>query len=229
MAPGEWVRSARSDGDTRTRNCDLILQKGTSMAAPFVAGLAVLLRQYFRQGWYPGGRRGQGTPHTPSARFLKALIVNAAEPIAGAVNQNGHSHWVPLAEVPSMQQGHGVPQAHTVLPLWTQHNRTQLWFRDQPAPIAEGQVKKYCLRCAVPPALLWCAVPPPPPASPCGRASRSRPQSPFAGVVGFSTWGEGGSIEPPKTWGGRAFGKRGQCTGPLISYYDFWRRKFFEH
>ena len=42
------------------------------------------------------------------------------------------------------------------------------------------------------------------------------------GGVGFSLAGAGGSIEPPETGG---FGKRAQLTGPLISYYELWRRR----
>ena len=41
--------------------------------------------------------------------------------------------------------------------------------------------------------------------------------------------GVGGSIKPPNTGGGGG-GERAQLTGPLISFYEFWRRrrpKFF--
>ena len=37
--------------------------------------------------------------------------------------------------------------------------------------------------------------------------------------------GGGGSIEPPKTWGG-GLGNRAELTGPFLSYYDFCRKCF---
>ena len=47
------------------------------------------------------------------------------------------------------------------------------------------------------------------------------------GEVRCST-GRGGGVDraPPKL-GGSGFGERAQLTGPLISYYDVWRRNFF--
>ena len=53
VAPGEYIMSAKSDGNTNTHNCALEDQMGTSMATPFVASVGVQLQQYFRDGYYP--------------------------------------------------------------------------------------------------------------------------------------------------------------------------------
>ena len=45
---------------------------------------------------------------------------------------------------------------------------------------------------------------------------------PALGKSSFQLWGGGGSMEFPKMGG---FGIRAQSTGPLISFYELWRRK----
>ncbi|MFH1278086.1 MAG: S8 family serine peptidase [Candidatus Eisenbacteria bacterium] len=67
--------------------------QGTSMATPAVAGLAGLTRQYFREGWYPGGAAGSGPSITPSAALVKAVLVNAGTDIASADIPNNNEGW----------------------------------------------------------------------------------------------------------------------------------------
>lgn len=81
VAPGTDIASTRSaDAPLRNfwgsypNNPHYALMGGTSMACPVVTGLAVIVRQYYRQT--------QG--HMPSAALLKATIINGAIPLTGA-------------------------------------------------------------------------------------------------------------------------------------------------
>jgi hypothetical protein len=51
------------------------------MAAAQVAGAAVLVRQYFMDGFYPGGFGRPADGFLPSAALLKAVLINSATPL----------------------------------------------------------------------------------------------------------------------------------------------------
>jgi subtilisin family serine protease len=71
VALGRNVVSARYSTD-----CSTLTASGTSMAAPAVAASAALVRQYFREGFYPNG---YGTPEDgfiPSGPLIKAVLLN---------------------------------------------------------------------------------------------------------------------------------------------------------
>ncbi len=53
---------------------------GTSMAAPTVAGGAALMRQYFMDGFYPGGSRNPDDQLTPTGALMKATLLNGTLP-----------------------------------------------------------------------------------------------------------------------------------------------------
>lgn len=65
---------------------------GTSMAAPACAGSALLIRDYFAQGFYPLGTVG-GTPVLPSAALVKAMLVNCAQEMGTADQPNSNEGW----------------------------------------------------------------------------------------------------------------------------------------
>lgn len=73
MAPGCNINSAAGGNE-----CALQVNSGTSMACPAVAGAATLLRQYFRQGFYPSGQADAADARTPSGSLLKAMLINSA-------------------------------------------------------------------------------------------------------------------------------------------------------
>lgn len=110
LAPGASVRSARSDGATTTGNCDIRLASGTSMAAPTAAGLAALVRQFFREGRVPDGLPDPGRSHRPSAALVRATLVASAVDVTSL----GCTSARP---VPSPDQGWGLIQLDTALPL----------------------------------------------------------------------------------------------------------------
>jgi hypothetical protein len=83
MAPGE-TRSAASGARKGAIGCETATLAGTSMAAPLVAGAALLVRQYFIDGYHPSGRRVARDSLLPSGALLKAVLVNGAAPLRGA-------------------------------------------------------------------------------------------------------------------------------------------------
>ena len=71
MAPGRNITSADD-----TTACGTRMDSGTSFAAPAVAGIAALVRQYYTEGWYPSGARQPHHAFTPSGALLKATLIN---------------------------------------------------------------------------------------------------------------------------------------------------------
>ncbi|MEM1091895.1 MAG: S8 family serine peptidase [Pseudomonadota bacterium] len=77
VAPGVVIRSARGDtNNTGFEPPELTVFSGTSMATPAVAGAAALARQYFVDGFYPGGLRNPEDATTPSGVLLKSVLLN---------------------------------------------------------------------------------------------------------------------------------------------------------
>lgn len=66
--------------------------EGTSMATPAVAGCALLIRDYFAQGFYPLGVAG-GNPLLPSAALVKAMLVNTATDMGTGDQPNNAEGW----------------------------------------------------------------------------------------------------------------------------------------
>lgn len=72
VAPGCQVESALPGGLT---DCDVTPLSGNSMASPGVAGGIALIRQYYREGWYPSGSRTRTDEFIPSGALLKATAI----------------------------------------------------------------------------------------------------------------------------------------------------------
>lgn len=58
-----------------SQNCQLGVDRGTSMSTPVGAGAVALVRQYFMQGYYPTGAPVTASVYTPSAPLLKAVVM----------------------------------------------------------------------------------------------------------------------------------------------------------
>ncbi len=84
MAPGRNITSADD-----TTACGTRMDSGTSFAAPAVAGIAALVRQYYTEGWYPSGARQPHHAFTPSGALLKATLINGTVDAAGIAGYPG--------------------------------------------------------------------------------------------------------------------------------------------
>lgn len=77
-APGCSTNSASS-----STSCGTVPNTGTSMACPAVAGTAMLVRQYYMEGYYPSGTPVALDAFTPSAALIKATLLNSAVDMTG--------------------------------------------------------------------------------------------------------------------------------------------------
>jgi hypothetical protein len=77
-AQGESVASAASDADPGSNNCGICTLSGASMAAPTVAGLAALVREYYEEGFYATGTRTPSQGFAPTGALVKATLVDGA-------------------------------------------------------------------------------------------------------------------------------------------------------
>lgn len=94
VTPG-IVRSARSDRNVNSFNCDTFTTGGTSMACPIAAGNSALVRQYFMDGFYPTGQASSRFAIDPSNALIKGVMVNS-------------SRWIRDSEpAPDQTQGWG--------------------------------------------------------------------------------------------------------------------------
>ncbi len=93
MAPGESIVSASGTISSSDGNCGFKWLSGTSMATPTAAGGAVLLRNYFSKGLYPGGEVHQEDSFSPSSSLIKAALIAGAMDVGGADIPNVMEGW----------------------------------------------------------------------------------------------------------------------------------------
>jgi len=67
----------------KTGESDVYKTFGTSFSAPVIAGCAMLIREYFENGWYPCGSEGCGQGFNPSGSLVKAVLMNGAQSLKG--------------------------------------------------------------------------------------------------------------------------------------------------
>jgi hypothetical protein len=95
MAPGSSTISAAGDSNT-TGTVEAPLTKplsGTSMAAPTVAGNAVLMRQFFADGFYPRGSKTAADAYNPSGMAMKAMLLNGTDVLQPTNWPNNNIGW----------------------------------------------------------------------------------------------------------------------------------------
>ncbi len=81
--PGQSIVSANADNNVTTNNCNTLTLSGTSMATPGAAGFAALTRQYFADGFYPGGAANSTNAFTPSGALVRTMLINSAVNMTG--------------------------------------------------------------------------------------------------------------------------------------------------
>jgi len=94
FAPGCGVSSSQSGTGCGVQT-NPAGEGGTSYACPAVAGAALLVRQYFTDGFYPSGSATPADALTPSGALVKAALINSAVDMSG------------VAGYPSNQEGWG--------------------------------------------------------------------------------------------------------------------------
>lgn len=81
--PEVWTAGCGSVSASNSTTCGTRTDGGTSFATPAVAGMGVLTRQYFVDGFYPTGAAVVENAYTPSGALLKAVLVNSAVDMSG--------------------------------------------------------------------------------------------------------------------------------------------------
>lgn len=121
VAPGMPVISSQSNapGATTVSSATCSLQ-GTSQATPVIAGLAVLIFEWLRDGWWKNGVKdveNYGMSYVPAA-LLKALIIHSSEsmskrlvaPSSGVTSCVAlEAAALTLTSYPDFNQGYGKP------------------------------------------------------------------------------------------------------------------------
>ena len=128
--PGVDVNSAKNTaGDQIVPSCNIIglFMSGTSMATPSAAGSALLVRQYFVEGFYPTGQKNPNNSIIPSASLIKAMLIASADKMDG--------------ERPSNDQGWGRILLDDA--LYFQGDSNKLWISDEKVGLATGENKTY--------------------------------------------------------------------------------------
>ena len=147
-APGQVILSPKGG----SADDDHYMQ-GTSMAAPVVAGLATLVRQYFWDGFGPAGGAGfapgardVARRHNPSAALVKAVLVNSAQRMRGVYTGDDGEHRVEDGMWPSAGQGFGRVTLDATLHF--DGERRNLFVADQSPDLETGAVAEYTLDAA---------------------------------------------------------------------------------
>lgn len=129
MAPGCSLTSASGSGTV----CTTASLTGTSMACPSIAGLALLFREYFVDGYYPGGVPNASNGFNPSAALIKAAMMNSA------VDMTGVAGW------PGNQEGWGRALADNALYFPGDSRKLLVWDVRNAQGMTTGQQTEYTI------------------------------------------------------------------------------------
>ncbi len=90
QAPGTSIISASGNDEDASANGGAATKSlsGTSMSAPTVSGGAILMRQYFVDGYYPSGVKTAADAHKPLGAELKATLMNGTSFISTTPDNN---------------------------------------------------------------------------------------------------------------------------------------------
>ncbi|MCB1049404.1 MAG: S8 family serine peptidase [Acidobacteria bacterium] len=120
FAPGCSTSSAQANSA-----CGMTSLCGTSMATPVTAGAAALVRQYFREGYYPTGLAVPGDSLIPSGALLKAtLMVGTVNMLEDTPNGGGFLD----TPIPNNVEGWG--RINLDRSLYFAGDNAHLWVQD---------------------------------------------------------------------------------------------------
>jgi len=125
VAPGNAITTVDGPG-----NSFYSQRNGTSFSAPAVSGALILLRQYFRDGWFPSG-----TPDTSSSIPLLSAALMRAFAIVGADSNIG------TAPIPNSAVGWGRFDLSSILHFID--DSVKMTFVEETVGVATGQYHEY--------------------------------------------------------------------------------------
>ncbi|ETL48517.1 hypothetical protein F441_01987 [Phytophthora nicotianae CJ01A1] len=126
VAPGMSLLSSQSEapGSTRESSATCSLQ-GTSQATPVITGVAVLLYEWLRDGWWKNGTKNAAyAMKTVPASLLKALIIHSGDslqqrmatlPASGVVSCSSLASDATDVKFPDVYQGYGKPNLTNIV------------------------------------------------------------------------------------------------------------------
>lgn len=135
LAPG-IVASAASG-----TSCSTTYFSGTSMATPVVAGNAILVQQYFKEGFYPTGTPVPENGFMPTSSLVKAVMMGGAKQITGYEADTG----LPIDPAPSFRQGYGRVFLGGSLELMNNPYNPKAVQVLNSVDIVDGQKHAYCV------------------------------------------------------------------------------------
>lgn len=102
------AKDAAVNGTDPNNEADLLetAATGTSYASAMAAGSALLVRQYFSDGFYPSGAKVAGNSFLPSNALVKAILLNSGRNLQGRFT-GSNSPISAKAALPSNGQGWG--------------------------------------------------------------------------------------------------------------------------
>lgn len=112
-APGWYTVAAEAISGAANDHCDVQTLRGTSMATPAVAGNAILIQQYFTEGFYPSGIKNPSDSFVPSGALIKAMLVHSGVAMESVTYDDGSQ--ASTGGYPSNIQGYGKIRLSNVL------------------------------------------------------------------------------------------------------------------
>ncbi|EQC28854.1 hypothetical protein SDRG_13366 [Saprolegnia diclina VS20] len=123
VAPGQVITSSQSlAAGLTTKTTQVCPLQGTSQATPVAAGVAVLIYEWLRDGWWKAGTRdvSNGLKTIP-ASLIKALMIHSATglknrigPLRGLVTCSFVQQTATSLSYPDFNQGYGLPQLSNI-------------------------------------------------------------------------------------------------------------------
>jgi hypothetical protein len=192
VAPGTITSAAASAAD----KCGVSTYGGTSMATPVVAGAAVLIRQYFLDGYFPSGVANPADSFDPTSALVKAVMIGGAAQLDGYEADTG----LPIDPTPSFRQGFGrVFLGNSLFLQNNPYSPKKLAVMDS-VPINTGDVHQYCITATGGPltvTLVWTDFPGEPSAA-VSLVNNLDLVVRAEGLNGQSLLGNGGGVEDSK-------------------------------
>ncbi len=109
---------------------------GSSYATPLTAGMVAMLRQYFLEGWYPGGAPNPADSLYPTSALLKAMVITSTVEMTG-----NNSDVAGDGQYPNNSQGWGRPLLDNIMYFKGDRKKTIVW--DNETVDFTGQQRNY--------------------------------------------------------------------------------------